>query len=191
MRCVLLMALCLASGAALADASDDYLQGLRALEAGQTSRGMYLLEQAALAGLVDAQLRFGELTPGQAGDRWLRSAVREGSLPAAEILAQRYYDQAEYRRAAQCWLLAASQGRSEAQARLGALQVVGYGLPRDLVQAYAWLNLAASAGDADVIALRDKLGEQLDPAQIVSGEALSRELPQKLPQLLGEPPCGE
>jgi TPR repeat protein len=187
----LLLALLLACGGALADASDDYLAGLRAIEAGQTSRGLYLLEQAALGGLLDAQYRFGELTPGQPGERWLRTAVRGGSLPAAEVLAQRYYDQAEYRRAAQCWLLAAGQGSSSAQARLGALQVVGYGLPRDRVQAYAWLNLAASAGDADVLALRDKLGEQLDPAQIVSGEALSRELPQKLPQLLGEPPCGE
>ena len=117
--------------------------------------------------------------------------MRQGSVPAAEALAQRYYDSKSYRRAAQCWLLAARQGSSSAQSRLGALQVVGLGLPRDRVEAFAWMNLAASAGDPEVIALRDNLAGQLDPAQLSVGEALSRELPGRQPDLPGEPPCGE
>ena len=95
------------------------------------------------------------------------------------------------RRAAQCWLLAAKQGNSEAQSRLGALQVIGYGLPKDPVQAYAWLNLAASAGDADVVELRDTLVEQLGKERQMAGEALSRDLLEHPPTLPGEPPCGE
>ena len=174
-----------------AAATDDYLGGLKALEGGDREQGLYLLEQAAIAGQVDAQFRLGELLDGQHGERWLRAAVRQGSRPAAVSLAQRYYDNARYRRAAQCWLHAAQQGSSEAQARLGALQVVGYGLPKDQVQAYAWLNLAASEGDAEVIGLRDKLAEQLTVAQRDAGEALSRDLTQHPPVLPGEPPCGE
>lgn len=178
-------------GLAQADATDDYLAGIRALDQGRREDGLYLLEQAAGAGLMEAQVKFGELTPGQPGERWLRAAVRQGSLPATEALAQRYYDDRSYRRAAQCWLSAAKRGSSSAQARLGALQVVGLGLPKDRVQAFAWLNLAASAGDQEVIALRDNLASQLDPAQIAVGEALSRDLPGKQPMLPGEPVCGE
>ena len=174
-----------------ASATDDYLAGLKALDQGREKDGLYLLEQAALAGQMDAQYRLGDLTPGQSGERWLRAAVRQGSLPAADALEQRYYDSKEYRRAAQCWLLAAQHGNSEAQSRLGALQVVGFGLPQDRVQAYAWMNLAASAGDPDVVALRDTLASQLDPAQINAGEALSRSLTSNPPLLPGELPCGE
>ena len=188
--------LCLAAGLMLAgtaqaDGTDDYLAGLRALQQGDGEQALYLLEQAANAGLMDAQWRLGELLPGQRGERWLRAAVRQGSRPAAVSLAQRYYDSQQYRRAAQCWLHAARQGSSTAQARLGALQVVGYGLPRDRVQAYAWLNLAASAGDAEVLALRDKLGEQLSAEQRDAGEARSRDVLLAVPPLAGEPPCGE
>lgn len=191
MRASCACALMLLCGLARANATDDYLAGLKALEQGRREDGLYLLEQAAVAGSMAAQLRFGELTPGQPGERWLREAVRQGSLPATEVLAQRYYDDKNYRRAAQCWLSAAKRGSSSAQGRLGALQVVGLGLPRDRVQAYAWMNLAASAGDAEVIALRNNLAEQMTPAQQAVGEALSRELPQKQSLLPGEPPCGE
>ena len=181
----------LLSGTVQAAATDDYLNGLKALDAGRQSEGLYLLEQAAVAGMPEAQFRLGELLPGQDGERWLRSAVRQGSILAANSLAQRYYDDARYRRAAQCWLLAAKQGNSEAQSRLGALQVIGYGLPKDPVQAYAWLNLAASAGDADVVELRDTLVEQLGKERQMAGEALSRDLLEHPPTLPGEPPCGE
>lgn len=191
MRAFSALALVCVCGLAQAGATDDYLAGVKAIDQGRLDDGLYLLEQAAEAGSMAAQLKFGELTPGQPGERWLRAAVRQGSLPAAEVLAQRYYDAKSYRRAAQCWLLAAKQGSSSAQSRLGALQVVGLGLPKDRVQAYAWLNLAASAGDPDVIALRDKLAEQLEPGQLAFGEALSRELPQKQHYLPGEPLCGE
>jgi TPR repeat protein len=179
------------SGALQAAATDDYLAGLKALDKNQLSEAKYLLEQAAVAGMPEAQFRLGELLPGQDGERWLRAAVRQGSIVAANSLAQRYYDDTRYRRAAQCWLFSAKQGNSQAQSRLGALQVIGYGLPKDPVQAYAWLNLAASAGDADVVELRDTLIEQLGKDRQMAGEALSRDLLEHPPTLPGEPSCGE
>jgi TPR repeat protein len=179
------------SGAVQAAATDDYLAGLKALDKGQQAEAQYLLEQAAVAGMPEAQFRLGELLPGQDGERWLRAAVRQGSIVAANSLAQRYYDDTRYRRAAQCWLFSAKQGNSQAQSRLGALQVIGYGLPKDPVQAYAWLNLAASAGDADVVELRDTLTEQLGKDRQMAGEALSRNLLKHPPILPGEPACGE
>jgi TPR repeat protein len=174
-----------------AASTDDYLAGLKALDQGQQAEAQYLLEQAAVAGMPEAQFRLGELLPGQDGERWLRAAVRQGSVVAANSLAQRYYDDTRYRRAAQCWLFAAAQGNSIAQSRLGALQVIGYGLPKDPVQAYAWMNLAASAGDKDVVELRDTLIEQLGKDRQMAGEALSRDLLEHPPILPGEPPCGE
>lgn len=39
----------LLSGTAQASATDDYLNGLKALDAGRQSDGLYLLEQAAVA----------------------------------------------------------------------------------------------------------------------------------------------
>ncbi|MDO9321303.1 MAG: tetratricopeptide repeat protein [Pseudomonas sp.] len=192
MRKVLLSGLAvLFSGALQAAATDDYLAGLKALDKNQLNEAKYLLEQAAIAGMPEAQFRLGELLPGQDGERWLRAAVRQGSIVAANSLAQRYYDDTRYRRAAQCWLYSAKQGNSQAQSRLGALQVIGYGLPKDPVQAYAWLNLAASAGDADVVELRDTLIEQLGKDRQMAGEALSRDLLEHPPTLPGEPPCGE
>ena len=192
MRKVLLSGLAvLFSGALQAAATDDYLAGLKALDKNQISEAKYLLEQAAIAGMPEAQFRLGELLPGQDGERWLRAAVRQGSIVAANSLAQRYYDDTRYRRAAQCWLFSAKQRNSQAQSRLGALQVIGYGLPKDPVQAYAWLNLAASAGDADVVELRDTLTEQLGKDRQMAGEALSRDLLEHPPTLPGEPPCGE
>lgn len=179
------------SSAVMASATDDYLAGMKALSEGRQTEGQYLLEQAANAGMVDAQYHLGDTLPGQDGQRWLRAAVRQGSVLAANALAQRYFDDTRYRRAAQCWLYAAQQGNSAAQARLGALQVVGYGLPKDPVQAYAWMNLAASAGDRDVIELRDTLAQQLDAKQTHAGQALSRDLLLHPPVLPGEPPCGE
>ena len=74
----------LLSGTVQASATDDYLNGLKALDAGRQSEGLYLLEQAAVAGMPEAQFRLGELLPGQDGERWLRSAVRQGSVLAAK-----------------------------------------------------------------------------------------------------------
>ena len=42
---------------AQANATDDYLAGLRALQQGDGEQALYLLEQAANAGLMDAQWR--------------------------------------------------------------------------------------------------------------------------------------
>mgnify|MGYP003556712539 CR=1 FL=1 len=47
----------LLSGTVQAAATDDYLNGLKALDAGRQSEGLYLLEQAAVAGMPEAQFR--------------------------------------------------------------------------------------------------------------------------------------
>ncbi|MCJ8167747.1 tetratricopeptide repeat protein [Atopomonas sediminilitoris] len=171
--------------------AEHYLSAQQALRNGDHNRARRELELAANGGLVEAQLQLAKQLPAKRAEPWLRRAVRGGSLAAAESLAQLYYQRAAYRRAAQCWLLAAHSGRSQAQARLGALQVVGLGLPKDIEQAYAWLNLAASAGDADVISLRDGLESNLSTEQLHAAQRRSRELPAAMPNIAGEPACGE
>ena len=55
----------------------------------------------------------------------------------------------------------------------------GKGVPRNVVQAYAWYNLAA-AGHESAGEERDKLLGRMAPEEVVEGQALSRELAAKL-----------
>ncbi len=171
--------------------AEHYLKAEQAARHGDKAIALHELEMAARGGLPEAQLKLARQLPANQAEPWLRKAVRAGSLPAASLLADHYYARAAYRRAAQCWLLAAQAGNSQAQARLGALQVVGYGLPKDIEQAYAWLNLAASAGDPEVVTLRDGLESRLTAEQLHAAQRRSRELPAAMPGIAGQPPCGE
>ena len=51
----------------------------------------------------------------------------------------------------------------------------GDGVPRDLVQAYAWVNIAAVHGDRDVKDLREQVSAKITLEQITEGQKLSTE----------------
>jgi uncharacterized protein len=68
----------------------------------------------------------------------------------------------------------------QAQFYLAAMYFKGQGVPQDYVQAYKWLNLAASnyaAGSKHDKAAkaRDTLATQMTPAQIAEAQKLARE----------------
>lgn len=105
-------------------ADADAWLGAILIERGATAEGLRLIQRAADAGSSEGQHRLGLIyARGDAGQP--RNDAR-----AAELFAK-----------------AAEQGHRRAQTNLGLLYLRGQGLPRDVVQARAWLEKAASDGD--------------------------------------------
>jgi TPR repeat protein len=80
---------------------------------------------------------------------WYKKAADQGSVPAQLHLAALYRDGGkglprDVPRAASWYAKAAKQNDVTAQAALGVLYSIGQGVPRDDVEAYYWLGLAAS-----------------------------------------------
>ena len=77
---------------------------------------------------------------------------------------------------------AAEQGVIQAQYNLGGMLATGQGVPKNEVEAYKYLTLAASRSDAGAGAIpnraaqaRDILAKRMTPAQIAEAEKLVRE----------------
>ena len=80
---------------------------------------------------------------------WYRKAADHGSIAGQMHLAALYRDGGkgfprDMKQAAEWYRKAAVQGDVTAQATLGVLYSIGQGVPRDDVEAYYWLDLAAS-----------------------------------------------
>jgi len=80
---------------------------------------------------------------------WYRKAAEQGSIPGDMHLASLYRDGGkgfarDMAQAAAWYRKAAELGDVTAQASLGVLYSIGQGLPHDDVEAYFWLDLAAS-----------------------------------------------
>jgi len=88
-----------------------------------------------------------------------------------------------YPEAAQWYRKCASPGNWQGQMSLGDLYIEGKGVPKDLVLAYMWLNLAAAtAPQNDLVSMgnniakqRDALATMMTPEQIAEAQRLSRE----------------
>ena len=90
------------------------------------------------------------------------------------------YDRGDYTTALEEFKPLAEQGNAQAQFSLGAMYVFGQGVPQDSVQAYMWIDLAASrfapGSERDLaIELREALTALLTPAQIAEAQRLARE----------------
>ena len=57
---------------------------------------------------------------------------------------------------------AAEQGNADAQNNLGAIYAEGQGVPRDMIGAYTWLSLAATAGNQSAAKNLDIAAQQMD-----------------------------
>jgi TPR repeat protein len=80
---------------------------------------------------------------------WYRKAAEQGSVAGQMHLAALYRDGGkgfarDMEQAAAWYRKAAEQGDVTAQATLGVLYSIGQGVPHDDVEAYFWLDLAAS-----------------------------------------------
>ncbi len=82
-----------------------------------------------------------------------------------------------YAGAAKWFRRAADQGHANAQAVLGSLYAVGLGVPKDFVNAYAWVSLALPGLEGRMrdraVALQDELSELMTPAQLGKAEKIA------------------
>jgi TPR repeat protein len=82
-----------------------------------------------------------------------------------------------YDAAVDLYLDAAIQGNPFGQGMLGLMYDKGHGVPRDVVLAYKWLNLAAAHDprrERDYyLRLRNAVASKLSPAQIHEGQRLA------------------
>ena len=71
---------------------------------------------------------------------------------------------------------AAEQGSADAQLYLGVLYAIGEGVPKDDVQAYAWLNIGvAQTGDEKSRKFWEMVAEDMTTSAITKAQILSRE----------------
>ncbi|MBV9609410.1 MAG: SEL1-like repeat protein, partial [Acidobacteria bacterium] len=68
---------------------------------------------------------------------------------------------------------AAAQGNVQAQQMLGDFYLLGKGVPKDLVKAYAWSSKAAAAGNAPAKNRAMMLKAALSPEQAETAEKLA------------------
>ncbi len=95
-------------------------------------------------------------------------------------LGSLFYARKEFAAAARWYRRAAEQGNAVAQIRLARQYADGVGLPRDDVQGFKWLTVAAARGTdsyarTNAAKGRDAMSAKMTPAQIAEAERLARE----------------
>jgi TPR repeat protein len=132
--------------------------------AAQVSTG----EQYAKAAAAESDREQAEADAQQAL-AWYRKAADQGDVRGEIHLAALFRDGAkgisrDMGQAAAWYRKAAEQGDAGAQGALGMLYTLGQGVARDDIEAYFWLDLAASAGgasQAQYIANRQNVGTRI------------------------------
>lgn len=111
--------------------------------------------------------------------KWFRLAADTGNAGAQFNLGLMYSnglgtakDPVE---AAKWWRLAAEQSYAKAQLNLGTLYATGRGVPEDKVHAYLWFSLAAARGDLTALNYRNRVAQEMTPAQIAEAQKIARE----------------
>ena len=174
---VALVAAPLFSVKAQPDGASDVAETLRpaviAYRSGDLPKAEATLRPLAASGNADAIAWLGvvllERGATKEGLLWLQRAVDGGSLEGAHRLALAFAQGTgtprNDARAAELFDKAAEVGHKRAQLNLGTLYFRGQGVARDLVQARAWLEKAASDGDPYALyALARAMSEGEGPA---------------------------
>ena len=78
----------------------------------------------------------------------------------------------------------AEKGDARAQYNLGSMYEEGKGVPKDVVTAYAWYNIAAANGDEYAKKTKDDLAKRITLDQISKAQERVKQMVKKNPQLL-------
>ncbi|MFO1160837.1 MAG: tetratricopeptide repeat protein [Reyranellaceae bacterium] len=162
-RAALLAALLVLAGAAEAQDTSDVAPALRGAVAAYR-KGDLAAAEAALRPLAardaDAEAWLGAILIDRGAEReglrLIQHAADAGSNEGAHRLALVYAQgtagtKRNDTKAYELFLKAASAGHPRAQLNLGILFLRGQGVPRDLIQARAWLEKAAASGDPQAL----------------------------------------
>lgn len=119
--------------------------------------------------------------------RWYSQAADNGNNEAQNELGFLYFIgkgvETDLEKGGTYFLEAARGGLLVAQYNVGIMYYTGRGVDStDPVQAYAWLNIAASRGHRPARAARDFLETILDREQLLAAQRLAQELLATLPQ---------
>jgi len=114
------------------------------------------------------------------GVSWQLKAAEQGLANAQFAIGKRYFLGVglvqDHQQAQVMILKAAEQGLVGAQSQLGMIYFQGNeGIPRDLVQAHKWFNIASSSDDEPAKQYRSLLEEIMDQSQIEEAQRLAKE----------------
>ena len=147
--------------------------------------GLQKRRQKARQGDTDAQYSLGvSYREGKGVDRdyaqavtWWRRSAGQGHARAQSALGFMYANgqgvSEDYAQAVEWYRRAVGQGIARAQFNLGALYGQGQGVAQDHVEAYKWMSLAARLEES--AAARDRLAQQMTPAQIAEAQRRTQE----------------
>lgn len=138
--------------------------GSRAPAAADGAAGGDTRPAAAAPGPGEAAPALPAPPPQPAPSPTVGTGVRDGVLA---------YQAGDYERALAIWRPLAEAGNARARFHLGALFLEGRVGPSDPAAAYRWLALAAEAGQAAALPLRDQAAARLSPETVA---AIRREL---------------
>ena len=159
----------------------DLRAGKRAYEEKEYVTAMKELAPLAQQGNAEAQLFLGKMymsgrgVPKDADSalKWFRAAADQGNAEAQFFLGAMYLLPAKDVPQGLKWLrLSAEQGMPDAQLLLGMAYLKGRDVPRDLVEADVWLQLAAAQGDKLAPSQQQQAEKQMSPDQITKAKTL-------------------
>ena len=177
-------------------ASADGVKGFEAYEKGDYATALKEFLPLADAGQTSAEAAVGQMyfegkgmapDPKQAA-RYLEPAASKGNARAQYLLGKLYLSgegvaAPDPAKAAALTKAAADQLLVEAQVDTCAFYYQGVGVPKDLVQAYLYANLAAQQGSQDGTAILTMLSQDMKPEDIAKGDAAVRAWKPVLPDI--------
>jgi len=177
-------------------ASADGVAGFEAYEKGDYATALKEFLPLADAGQTSAEAAVGQMyfegkgmapDPKQAA-RYLEPAASKGNARAQYLLGKLYLSgegvgAPDPAKAAALTKAAADQLLVEAQVDTCAFYYQGVGVPKDLVQAYLYANLAAQQGSQDGTAILTMLSQDMKPEDIAKGDAAVRAWKPVLPDI--------
>jgi len=180
----------------IAGAEADGVAGFEAYEKGDYATALKEFMPLAEAGQTSAEAAVGQMyfegkgvkpDPKEAA-RWLEPAAAKGNARAQFLLGKLYLSgegvaAADPAKAAVLTKAAADQGLAEAMIDTCAFYYQGVGVPKDLVQAYLYANLAAQQGSEDGKSILTLLGQDMTPEDIAKGDAAVRAWKPVLPDI--------
>jgi TPR repeat protein len=139
------------------------------------------LLRAAGQGHIDAQVGLGIMYRGGNGVPkdlvksmdWFIKAAFQGDATAQFFVGMNFERGGFFTDAAEFYTKAAAQGDTDAQVQLGPMYAAGKGVPKDIVLAYAWLNLASGNGNSKAKDSLNLIESQLSSSERSEAQRLS------------------
>lgn len=175
------------------DAEQQVTLGCALLFRGLNTNALKWFKRAGEQGHVGAQVWLaeahaqGKLVPRNDTEalRWYGLAAAHGNTDAQIKLARWCEGQGfnfslgsspiDYAEAWKWYKRLADEGNTDGYIGLSQMYEFGHGVPKDLVRAYAWLNLAAARGHSAAAEMRDKLARQMDQVAIARAQRISND----------------